>query len=81
MPLLSFSETRRFSMSSELLQNLAKPIEFVPNPLFRQGVTCPYHGVITLVLLGLVAGMPYIAPIRRWAKKHWPRNHYGSGLP
>lgn len=58
-------------MSSDLLQNLAKAIESIPDPRSKQGVTHSYHGMIALVLLGLIAGMPYIAHIRRWAQKHW----------
>lgn len=57
-------------MSTELLQNLVKTVESIPDPLSKQGVAHPCHGMVVLVLLGLVAGMPYVAPIRRWAEKH-----------
>jgi len=58
-------------MSSLSLNTLAQAIESIPDPRSKQGVTHPYHGMLALVLLGLIAGMPYIAHIRRWAKKHW----------
>ena len=34
-------------------------------------VSHPYHGMLALVLLGLIAQMPTVAQIGRWAKKHW----------
>ena len=58
-------------MSNTSLQTLAKAVQSIPDPRSKQGVTHPYHGMLALVLIGLVAGMPYIAHIRRWAKKHW----------
>ena len=58
-------------MSSASLHTLAQAVESIPDPRSKQGVTHPYHGMLALVLIGLIAGMPYIAPIRRWAKKHW----------
>jgi hypothetical protein len=53
------------------LQALATALESLPDPRSKQGVTHPYHGMLALVLIGLVAQMPYVAEIRRWAKKHW----------
>ena len=50
---------------------LAAAIDSLPDPRSKQGVSHPYHGMIALVLLGLLAEMPYIAEMRRWAKKHW----------
>jgi len=58
-------------MSSASLLTLAQAVESIPDPRSKQGVTHPYHGMLALVLIGLIAGMPYIAHIRRWAKKHW----------
>ena len=58
-------------MSTTSLHSLAQAVESLPDPRSKQGVSHPYHGMLALVLLGLVAGMPYVAEIRRWAKKHW----------
>ena len=58
-------------MSVTSLDTLAQAVETLPDPRSKQGVSHPYHGMVALVLIGLVAGMPYVAQIRRWAKKHW----------
>jgi hypothetical protein len=58
-------------MSPRSLCALAATIESLPDPRSKQGVSHPYHGMLALVLIGLLANMPYVAEIRRWAKKHW----------
>jgi len=58
-------------MSVTSLDTLAQAVETLPDPRSKQGVSHPYHGMVALVLIGLIAGMPYVAQIRRWAKKHW----------
>jgi len=58
-------------MSATSLDTLAQAVETLPDPRSKQGVTHPYHGMLALVLIGLIAGMPYVAQIRRWAVKHW----------
>jgi len=58
-------------MSATSLHSLAQAVESLTDPRSKQGVSHTYHGMVALVLLGLVAGMPYVAEIRRWAKKHW----------
>lgn len=58
-------------MSATSLDTLAQAVETLPDPRSKQGVSHPYHGMVALVLIGLIAGMPYVAQIRRWAKKHW----------
>jgi len=58
-------------MSASSLHALAAVIEALPDPRSKQGVSHSYHGMIALVLLGLIAQMPYVAEMRRWAKKHW----------
>ncbi len=58
-------------MSVVSLNTLAEAVQTIPDPRSKQGVTHPYHGMLALVILGLLAGMPYVAHIRRWAKKHW----------
>jgi hypothetical protein len=58
-------------MSTSSLHALAAVIEALPDPRSKQGVSHSYHGMIAIVLLGLIAQMPYVAEMRRWAKKHW----------
>jgi hypothetical protein len=58
-------------MSERSLCALAVAINSLPDPRSKQGVSHPYHGMLALVLLGLLAEMPYVAEIRRWAKHHW----------
>jgi len=58
-------------MPNPLLALLATALESLPDPRSKQGVSHPYHGMLTLVLLGLIAQLPSIAQIRRWAKRHW----------
>jgi hypothetical protein len=58
-------------MSCSSLESLASFIESLPDPRSKQGVSHSYHGMVTIVLLGLIAGIPYMAWIRRWAEKHW----------
>ena len=58
-------------MSASSLCALAATLESLPDPRSKQGVSHPYHGMLALVLLGLVAGMPYVAEIYRWAKRNW----------
>jgi len=57
--------------SPSSLHTLSTAIASLPDPRSKQGVSHPYHGMLALVLLGLVAGIPYIAQIQRWSKKHW----------
>src|SRR5215469_4163004 len=58
-------------MSHRSLCALAATLESLPDPRSKQGVSHPYHGMLALVLIGLIAQMPTVAEIRRWAKKHW----------
>src|SRR5215469_16096197 len=58
-------------MSAPSLSALSAAVASLPDPRSKQGVTHPYHGMLVIVLLGLVAQIPQIARIRRWAKKHW----------
>ena len=58
-------------MSHSSLQLLATTLESLPDPRSKQGVSHPYHGMLALVLLGLLAQLPTIAEIRRWAKRQW----------
>ena len=58
-------------MSTSPLSALAHAVGSLPDPRSKQGISHPYHGMLALILLGLVAGIPYIAQIQRWSKKHW----------
>ena len=58
-------------MSAMSLSALAATLATIPDPRSKQGVSHPYHGMLALVLIGLIAQIPCIAQIRRWAKKHW----------
>jgi hypothetical protein len=58
-------------MSIDSLSTLAATLETLPDPRSKQGVFHPYHGMLALVLLGLIAQLPTIAEIRRWAKRQW----------
>ena len=58
-------------MSADSLSALADAVASLPDPRSKQGVSHPYHGMLVLVLLGLIAQVSYIARIRRWAKRHW----------
>lgn len=58
-------------MSASSLSLLAEAVASMPDPRSKQGVSHPYHGMIALVLLGLLAQIPYVAQIKRWAKRYW----------
>ena len=58
-------------MSADSLSALAAAVASLPDPRSKQGISHPYHGMLVLVLLGLIAQVSYIARIRRWAKRHW----------
>ena len=58
-------------MSENSLSALAAALETLPDPRSKQGVSHPYHGMLAIVLLGLIAQLPTVAEIRRWAKRQW----------
>jgi len=58
-------------MSADSLSALAKTLETLPDPRSKQGISHPYHGMLAIVLLGLIAQLPTVAEIRRWAKRNW----------
>jgi len=58
-------------MSAGSLSALSDAVASLPDPRSKQGVSHPYHGMLVLVLLGLIAQVSYIARIRRWATRHW----------
>ena len=50
-------------MSASSLYALASTLASLSNPRSKQGVSHPYHGMLALVLLGIMAQMPAIAQI------------------
>jgi hypothetical protein len=54
-----------------LLTTLADAFRKIQDPRDPRGVRHDFHGMVILVFLGLLARIPYIAQIQRWAKKHW----------
>jgi hypothetical protein len=68
-----FHPTRRFTLSTPSLSALAAAVATLPDPRSKQGVSHPYHGMLLLVLLGLLAQIPEMARIYRWVKKHWQK--------
>jgi len=45
------------------LSTLAAAVESLPDPRSKHGVSHPYHGMLLLVLLGLIAQIPNMAQI------------------
>ena len=54
-----------------LLQTLADAFRKIQDPRDPRGVRHDFQGMVILVFLGLLAQITKIAPIQRWAKKHW----------
>ena len=54
-----------------LLSTLANAFRKIQDPRDPRGVRHDFQGMVILVFLGLLARIPYIAQIQRWAKKHW----------
>jgi hypothetical protein len=52
-------------MSYSTLHTLAESVASPPDPRSKQRVSHPYHGMLVIVILGILAGMPYVAEIRR----------------
>ena len=48
-------------MSATSLSVLAQTLHSLPDPRSKQGVSHPYHGMLALVFIGLLAEMPYFA--------------------
>jgi len=58
-------------MFARSLSALATALKSVPDPRSKQGVSHPFTGLLTLVLLGLIARQIYISHIVEWANHHW----------
>jgi len=58
-------------MNTAALNTLVNVLKKSTDPRDPRGVRHDYHGVLALVFLGLLARIPYIAHIQRWAEKHW----------
>jgi hypothetical protein len=55
----------------EQLAKLADVFKKIKDPRAKRGVRHDFHGMVALIFLGLLARMPYIAHVQRWAKRHW----------
>ena len=53
------------------LNQLVHVFHKITDPRGLKGVRHDFHGMFILIFLGQLAQMPYIAQIRRWAKKYW----------
>jgi len=51
-------------MSAVSLSALSAAVASLPDPRSKQGVSHPYHGMLILVLLGLIAQISTIARVR-----------------
>ena len=53
------------------LNTLVHVFQKITDPRDPKGVRHDFHGMLSLVFLGLLAKIPYIAHIERWARKYW----------
>jgi len=58
-------------MNCSSLNQLVGVFQKITDPRDAKGVRHDFHGMFILVFLGQLAQIPYIAQIRRWAKKYW----------
>ena len=57
-------------LQSQTLEIFVESIKKVPDPRSKQGISQPFQTALTIVFLGLLAGISTIAEIERWAKIH-----------
>jgi hypothetical protein len=50
---------------------LKQALQSIPDPRSKQGVSHPFHGILALVLLGLIARQIYMTHIVEWATIYW----------
>ena len=53
------------------LETLFNVFQKITDPRDPKGVRHDFHGMFALVFLGLLAQIPYIAWIERWAERYW----------
>ena len=58
-------------MPIESLKELFYIFQKITDPRSPKGVRHDFHGILTLVFLGLLVQLPYIAWIERWAQRYW----------
>ena len=58
-------------MHSPALETLIHVFKQTSDPRSACGIRHAYHGTLILVFIGLLARLPYIAHIQRWADKYW----------
>jgi hypothetical protein len=57
--------------SSPTLDTLMTVFQKTRDPRDPRGIRHDYHGVLILVFIGLLARLPYISHIQRWADRYW----------
>jgi hypothetical protein len=62
---------RIFVVTSSVLADLSTVFSQINDPRKKRGVRHPYHGVISLVFLGLLGRITEMAVLVRWAEAHW----------
>ena len=55
---------------NKILQ-IKEALHEIPDARSKQGISHPFHGILALVLLGLIARQIYISHIVEWAKIYW----------
>jgi hypothetical protein len=50
---------------------IKQALQAIPDPRSKQGVSHSFHGILALVLLGLLARQISMTHIAEWAKLHW----------
>jgi hypothetical protein len=50
---------------------LKEALQEIPDPRSKQGISHPFHGILALVLLGIIARQIYMSHIAEWAKIYW----------
>jgi len=55
---------------TKILQ-IKEALHEIPDARSKQGISHPFHGILALVLLGLIARQIYMTHIVEWAKIHW----------
>ena len=58
-------------MNNTPLDTLIHVFKKTHDPRKPRGIRHDYHGTLILVFMGLLARLPYIAHIQRWADTYW----------
>jgi len=58
------------NIMNKVLQ-IKEALHAIPDARSKQGISHPFHGILALVLLGLIARQIYMSHIVEWAKIYW----------